>query len=369
MVRIYPDSDGDQDLQDRITIYTDGASRGNPGPSAGAFVLADEKGRVIEGKAFFLGETTNNVAEYTGMARALDAAKKLEAKSLQIFSDSELMVRQINGQYKVKSDKLKDLFAECMAILSGFESWQIKHIRRDKNQQADELANKAIDAKTNIALKGKTGSTVQTKPARLGILLSGGGRTMVNIQKHIDTGSINAEIVVVISSLSTVHGVELAKKMGLKLEIVRKKDFADVERFSDRIAEVLRANKVDLVVQAGWLCMWKIPDGYENRVMNIHPALLPSFGGQGMWGHHVHDAVLKAGCRVTGCTVHFCTDEYDVGPIILQRTCEVKDDDDAETLAERVFQQECIAYPEAIDLFAENRIIVKDRIVKLKPHH
>jgi folate-dependent phosphoribosylglycinamide formyltransferase PurN len=97
--------------------------------------------------------------------------------------------------------------------------------------------------------------------------------------------------------------------------------------------------------------------------MNIHPALLPSFGGQGMWGHHVHEAVLKAGCKVSGCTVHFCTNEYDAGPIIVQRCCEVKDDDTADTLATRVFEQECKAYPEAVGLFAEGRLKVQDGIV------
>jgi folate-dependent phosphoribosylglycinamide formyltransferase PurN len=90
--------------------------------------------------------------------------------------------------------------------------------------------------------------------------------------------------------------------------------------------------------------------------MNIHPALLPSFGGQGMWGHHVHEAVLAAGCKVSGCTVHFCTNEYDEGPIIVQRCCEVDEDDDADSLAARVFKEECVAYPEAIRLFSEGRI-------------
>ncbi|MHC5141245.1 MAG: phosphoribosylglycinamide formyltransferase, partial [Planctomycetota bacterium] len=99
-------------------------------------------------------------------------------------------------------------------------------------------------------------------------------------------------------------------------------------------------------------------------VMNIHPALLPAFGGKGMYGHHVHEAVVKTGCKVSGCTVHFCTNEYDAGPIILQRTCEVKDDDDADTLADRVFEQECLAYPEAIQLFAEGQLKVVCGIVK-----
>lgn len=112
--------------------------------------------------------------------------------------------------------------------------------------------------------------------------------------------------------------------------------------------------------------MWKIPDRYENRVMNIHPALLPSFGGQGMWGHHVHEAVLEAGCKVSGCTVHFCTNEYDEGPIIVQRACEVRDTDSPETLAARIFEQECIAYPQAIRLFADDKLLVEGCKVKIR---
>ncbi len=189
---------------------------------------------------------------------------------------------------------------------------------------------------------------------------------MVNIQKEIEAGRLDAEIVAVVSSLSNVRGVQLARGMGLEPVIIRKKDNPDIEQFSAKIVRVLDETKVDLVVQAGWMCLWHIPASYENRVMNIHPALLPAFGGKGMYGHHVHEAVVKAGCKVSGCTVHFCTNEYDAGPIILQRACEVKDDDDADTLAARVFEQECLAYPQAIQLFAEGRLIVKDGIVKIK---
>jgi formyltetrahydrofolate-dependent phosphoribosylglycinamide formyltransferase len=188
----------------------------------------------------------------------------------------------------------------------------------------------------------------------------------MNILEYIKAGRLNAEVALVISSRSTVSGVEKAKKAGLAVKVVRKKDHKTIDEFSRRIEEELNAAKVDLVVQGGWLCLWKIPERYENRVMNIHPALLPSFGGQGMWGHHVHEAVLAAGCKVSGCTVHFCTNEYDKGSIIVQRACEVKDDDTPDTLAKRVFEQECIAYPQAIKLFADDKIIVQDNKVKVK---
>ena len=205
------------------------------------------------------------------------------------------------------------------------------------------------------------------KPIRLGVLISGGGTTLINILKYINEDRLNAKVAVVISSRSTVSGIEKAKNAGLDVRIIRKKDHIDIDEFSNHIEEELAIAKVDLVVQGGWLCLWKIPARYENRVMNIHPALLPSFGGQGMWGHHVHEAVLKAGCKVSGCTVHFCTNEYDKGPIIVQRTCEVKNDDTPDTLAARVFEQECIAYPEAIKLFAEGRISIENNATKIKP--
>ena len=144
---------------------------------------------------------------------------------------------------------------------------------------------------------------------------------MINILDAIRRGELNAEIAIVISSLSAVAGVGRARSAGLPLKIVRKKDCADLDAFSRQIVDELDAAQVDLVVQGGWLCLWKIPPQYENRVMNIHPALLPCFGGKGMCGHHVHEAVLAAGCKVSGCTVHFCTNEYDKGPIIVQRTC------------------------------------------------
>ncbi|OHB61982.1 MAG: phosphoribosylglycinamide formyltransferase [Planctomycetes bacterium RBG_13_46_10] len=195
---------------------------------------------------------------------------------------------------------------------------------------------------------------------RLGILISGSGRTMINIFELIKQKQLNAEIAIVISSRSDTAGVEKAKAAKLPMEIIKKKDFDDIGSFSEQLTKALLAAKVDLVIQAGWLCLWKIPPELENLVMNIHPALLPGFGGKGMWGHHVHEAVLKAGCKVSGCTVHFCTNEYDKGPIIIQRCCPVMEGDNPDTLAARVFEQECIAYPEAIRLFSQGKISVKD---------
>jgi formyltetrahydrofolate-dependent phosphoribosylglycinamide formyltransferase len=350
-------------LVEAITIYTDGGSRGNPGPAAGAFIICDPAGKQICAEAKFLPKATNNIAEYTALAEALRKAATLDAKKIKIFSDSELMVKQINGEYKVKNENLRELYNQCLDLLAEIKSWQITHIPREKNKLADKLVNRAIDAGRDIEEKPKN---EKTKHIRLGILISGSGRTMVNIQELIKQKELNAEIASVISSRSETAGVEKAKATKLPLEIIRKKDFPDIESFSKKISKTLLAAKVDLVLQAGWLCLWKIPPQFENRVMNIHPALLPAFGGQGMWGHHVHEAVLKAGCKISGCTVHFCTNEYDKGPIVLQRTCPVMDDDNADSLAARVFEQECIAYPEAIRLFAAEKLVVKDGRVMIK---
>ena len=338
-----------------MVIYTDGASRGNPGPAAAAFIMTDTAGFRLCAKAEFLENATNNIAEYTALLNSLKTVRQMGIKEVQIYSDSELMVRQLNGIYRVKNDKIKVLFEECMSLLINLGSWQIEHIVREKNTQADALANQALDARNDVEVDAeKKVDQTQKHPAlKLGVLMSGGGRTLINILEQIKAGKLNAEIAVVISSRSTVKGVERATSAGLDVKIVRKKDFADIESFSAKLEEELTKANVDLVIQAGWLCLWQIPKRYENKVMNIHPALLPSFGGQGMYGHNVHEAVLEAGRKISGCSVHYCTNEYDKGQIIVQRSCEVKDDDDADSLAERVFQQECIAYPEAIRIFAE----------------
>ena len=354
-------------LLDKITAYVDGGSRGNPGPAAAGFVLTDSQGVKLKEQAFFLGRTTNNVAEYTALCKAIQAAKQFDAEHLLVFSDSELVVKQVNGEYKVKSEQISPLFRHAVDMLGEFESWKVQHIRREKNEEADKLVNRALDLQHDIEVKVKPAAAVPAeKRLRLGVLISGGGTTLMNILEYIKQGRLNAEVAVVISSRSKVAGVQRAKNAGLNVKIIRKKDYPDIDEFSRRIETDLLAANVELVVQGGWLCLWKIPPRYENRVMNIHPALLPSFGGKGMWGHHVHEAVLAKGCKVSGCTVHFCTNQYDKGPIIVQRCCRVKETDNAETLAARVFEQESIAYPQAIKLFAQGRILVQNNKVKIK---
>ena len=207
-------------------------------------------------------------------------------------------------------------------------------------------------------------ATRKEKLIRLGVLLSGGGRTLENVLQRIGDGSLPAEVGVVIASRDC-RGVRIGQGAGVDTHIVPRKELPDVGDYSRRIAALLDAASADLVVQAGFLSLWTIPPRYEGRVMNIHPALLPSFGGHGMYGHHVHEAVLKAGCKVSGCTVHFVTNEYDRGPVIIQRCVPVREGDTPDSLAARVFEQECTAYPEAIRLFAEGRLRIEGNVVRV----
>ena len=195
-----------------------------------------------------------------------------------------------------------------------------------------------------------------TKPLRLGILLSGSGRTLENILKHIRQGRLEAEVATVIASRDGIRGLSVAQGAAVPCRVIRRRQFDTVEAYSDAMTAVLDEARVGLVCLAGFLSYWIVPDRYLGRVMNIHPALLPSFGGKGMYGHHVHEAVLARGCKVSGCTVHFVNNVYDEGPIVLQRCVPVWAEDTPDDLAARVFREECIAYPEAIRLFAEGRL-------------
>lgn len=190
---------------------------------------------------------------------------------------------------------------------------------------------------------------------------------MQNLADHIDSGRLHAKILLVISSKPDAYGLTRAQNMNLPTAVVRRKDFPGDEQFSDCVFRLIREANVQLVCLAGYLTRLRLPPDYAQRVINIHPALLPSFGGQGMYGRHVHEAVLAAGCKVSGCTVHFCDQEYDTGPIIVQRTCAVLEDDTPDTLAERVFEQECIAYPHAINLIAAGRVTIVGRRTVIAP--
>ncbi len=193
-------------------------------------------------------------------------------------------------------------------------------------------------------------------PLRIAVLISGGGRTALNLQKYIDEGKLNARIEKVVSSRTDAAGVQRAREVGLTVEVVERKALPD-NAFQYDITSAV--GDVDLVCMAGFLSLWCIPDSYRNRVMNIHPALLPDFGGKGMYGDRVHAAVLESRRSISGCTVHFCDNRYDHGPTILQRQVPVLPADTVESLAKRVFEQECIAYPQAVMLFSQGRLRVE----------
>jgi phosphoribosylglycinamide formyltransferase-1 len=206
-----------------------------------------------------------------------------------------------------------------------------------------------------------------SSPLRLAVLISGGGRTLLNIADAIDRGQVPARIELVIASRSDAPGVARALERGFEVRIAARGDFPSTQAMDDAITSWLREKRIDLVCLAGYLRLFQLSDDLRGKVMNIHPALLPDFGGTGLHGHHVHQAVLQSGRAMSGCTVHFVDDEYDRGPVILQRTCPVLPGDTAESLAARVFEQECIAYPEAICLFAQNRLQLQDQRVRILP--
>jgi len=203
-------------------------------------------------------------------------------------------------------------------------------------------------------------------PIRLAVLISGGGTTLQNFIDRIADGRLRAEIGLVISSNPHAGGIDRAKRAGLPVEVVPRGQFDSVAAFSRAIFDRCRAIEADLVTLAGFLKLLEIPPDFTNRVMNIHPALIPAFCGKGMYGLRVHKAVLDYGAKVSGCTVHFADNEYDHGPIILQRVVPVLDDDTPESLAARVFEQECEAYPEAIRLYAAGALEVVGRRVRVK---
>lgn len=206
-----------------------------------------------------------------------------------------------------------------------------------------------------------------TRTINLGVLLSGSGRTLQNFIDLIGKDELPARIQVVISSKPGVAGIERARQHNIPAFVINRQEFKSTEDFSQAITRKLAEYPIDLITMAGFIHLYKIPPEYEGRVMNIHPALLPAFGGKGFYTHHVHEAVLASGVRFSGCTVHFADNVYDRGPIILQRVVPVLANDTPETLAERVFAEECQAYPEAIRLFAEGRLRLKGRRVDILP--
>lgn len=202
---------------------------------------------------------------------------------------------------------------------------------------------------------------------RVAVLLSGSGTTLQNLMDRIAEGRLDAEIACVVASRAGAYGLERARGADIPTATVARKEFGDTETFSAAIWEEVGKHSADLVVFAGFMSLLSVPEAYAGRIMNIHPALIPAFSGQGMYGHHVHEAVLEKGAKVTGATVHFVDEVYDHGPIILQEAIPVHEDDTPDTLAERVQALERELYPRAVQLFAENRLQIQDHRVRVLP--
>jgi formyltetrahydrofolate-dependent phosphoribosylglycinamide formyltransferase len=199
------------------------------------------------------------------------------------------------------------------------------------------------------------------RPIRLAVFLSGSGTTLQNLLDRSRDGRLNAQVVMVVCNNPDAYGLVRAAEAGIPTAVVERKDHDSREAFSKAMFDDCREHQADLVCMAGFLQLVTIPDDYAGKVLNIHPALIPAFCGKGFYGRHVHEKVIESGVKVTGCTVHIADNEYDRGPIIVQRPVPVLDGDTPETLAARVFAEECEAYPEAIRLMAEGRVRIHGR--------
>jgi len=198
---------------------------------------------------------------------------------------------------------------------------------------------------------------------KLAVFISGGGRTLQNLIQKRTSGQLDVDFEIVISSNPHAAGLEYAQQANIPHHTIPRQEYSTAEAYRDAMFQPCRAAKVDYVLMGGFLQYVLIPEDFTHRVLNIHPALIPAFSGKGYYGQHVHEAVLAYGAKVSGCTVHFVDDQYDHGPILLQRVVPVEKNDTPEKLAQRVFVAECEAYPEAVRLLATGGVRVDGRSV------
>ncbi|MCL4218444.1 MAG: phosphoribosylglycinamide formyltransferase [Candidatus Hydrogenedentes bacterium] len=204
-------------------------------------------------------------------------------------------------------------------------------------------------------------------PLRLGVLFSGSGTTLQNFIEHQAEGKLDVDIVCAASSRKDAYGLVRAANYDVPAEAFHREDYKeDLAAFNKDIWDYLREHECQVVALAGFMSLLEVPEDYTNRITNVHPGLIPSFCGKGMYGHRVHEAVLEYGAKVSGATVHFVDDQYDHGPIILQVPVPVLDDDTADTLAERVQAAERMVYPQALQLIAQGRVTVEGRRVRIR---
>ncbi len=189
----------------------------------------------------------------------------------------------------------------------------------------------------------------------IAVLISGGGTTLRNLIERQSQGTLPVEFRLVVSSRRDARGVQFATEAQIPTQVIRRRDFSDPQMHSQTVFDAVRKSGASLVVMGGYLEHLLIPSDFDRRVMNVHPSLIPAFCGKGMYGLRVHEAAIHFGVKLSGCTVHWVDNEYDHGPIILQRACEVRPEDTPESLQHRVFALECEALPEAIRQFAESQ--------------
>jgi len=207
--------------------------------------------------------------------------------------------------------------------------------------------------------------SMKTDRIPIAVLISGTGRTLQNFLRHIDSGRLQADVRLVISSHPDAAGLQFAHQADIPTLVAQRRTFASDEAFSEGVFDPCRRAGVQYVAMAGFIKFVPIPDDFAGHVVNIHPALIPAFCGRGLYGRRVHEAVLQYGARISGCTVHFVDNQYDHGPIILQRAVPVLDDDTPETLADRVFEAELEAYPTVLNLLAAGRVVLDGRHVRI----
>jgi phosphoribosylglycinamide formyltransferase 1 len=202
-------------------------------------------------------------------------------------------------------------------------------------------------------------------PIRLAVCVSGEGTTLQNLIDRIKSRKLRAEIVQVVASRPRIGAIARAEAARIPLALANYHARSPAE-FSKSVFNPIRHSHSDLVILAGFLALLRIPPDYQGRVINVHPSLIPAFCGKGFYGSKVHNAVLESGVKVSGCTVHFVDDSYDRGPIIIQRPVPVIENDTAQTLAARVFKEECKALPDAITLYAEGGLEIHGRRVAVR---
>ncbi len=207
-------------------------------------------------------------------------------------------------------------------------------------------------------------------PVKIAVLVSGGGtnlQALIDSEKRGELGS--GKITLVLASKPGVYALERAKTAGIASTVLCRKEYADIASYSAALVKTLKEAEIDLIVLAGFLTIIdeQVYEAYPNRIINVHPALIPSFCGKGFYGLHVHEAALEKGVKVSGATVHIVTPECDAGPIILQQAVAVKEDDTPETLQKRIMEEaEWKLLPEAVKLFCEGRLVVQDNKVMIK---